>query len=231
MKQKEIIQWIKNNKDLLPSDYDLDIRSDSQGVGIGVFKKDKTGINQISIWLDKKESGIKFIPLINLTQIENIVQPIFLKHKYRNSYNENDHGTIYLMSAEPEKFTETQPKYLPATIESEEDVIKLYQELNKYIKNVAEPFYKKWGDLKFLNNYIKTVPQMEIGDKIVDGAFKKAVIFKLCNDPEYDKYINWSYKILVDMYEKNKDGDIAYKRNADIIKELKEVLDKTEPIC
>ena len=231
MKKKEIIQWIKSNKDLLPPDYNLDIINDSQGIGIRVFKKGETTIDIINIWIDKKNVYRKFIPLMNIPLIENIVQPIFLKHKYRNSYNENDHGTIFLMSAEPEKFKETQPKYLPATIESEEDVIKLYRELNKYIKNVAEPFYKKWGDLKFLNSYIKTVPQMEIGDKITHGGYKKAVIFKLCNDPEYDKYINWLYNILIKMYEKNKDGDIAYKRNADIIKELKEVLDKTEPIC
>lgn len=230
MKKEEIIKILEGNKLVLNPEYQFRIDNDQQGIGVGVHRKEKEALFRISLWIDKQNVYTKFVPSINLTIIEEIVQPIFIKHKYRNSYNENTFGTVYLMSIEPETFTQTQPSGLPKTINSEQDVKELFETLNKYITEVAEPFYKKWGDLQFLNNYIKSVPQTDIGDKITDGGYKKAVIFKICNDPNYNEYINWLYNILIDMYEQNKDGDIAYKRNADIITELKEVLGNTEPI-
>lgn len=230
MNKEEIIKTFEEYRKELISEYTFKVKNDQQGIGINIHKRQNNSINQVSVWVNKENIYTKFIPFINILPIEKVIQPVFIKHKYTNSYNENDHGTVFFMSVEPEEFVNTQPSGLPKTIDKESDVQEFYKILNEYIVNVAEPFFHKWGDIKFLNDYITTLPQKDISTIITDGAFKKAVIYKLCNNPVYSEYINRVYTSLVNKYEQNKDGDIFYKRNAEIIAELKEVLDNTAPI-
>jgi hypothetical protein len=227
MKKEEIIKVIEKNKKELNADYHIRLEKDNQGIGIGIHKKKLKVIYRISIWIDNQNAYTMFVPAINLTIIEEIVQPIFAKYKYKNTYSEETFTTISLRSAAPDIFTQTQPTGLPKIINVERDVQELFKILNEYIVNVAEPFFEKWGDIKFLNDYITTLPQKSISTIITDGAFKKAAIYRLCNNPAYTEYINWIYTGLVNKYEQNKSDDIAYKRNAEIITELKEVLDNT----
>lgn len=230
MKKEDIIKAFEKNKIELNPDYNLRLGNDNQGIGVGIHKKRHESIYRISIWIDKQNAYTMFVPAINLSIIEEIIQPIFIKYKYRNTYNEETFTTISLRSIEPDKFTQTQPPDLPKAIDEEKDVQEFYKIINEYIVSVAEPFFEKWGDIKFLNDYITTLPQKGINSIITDGAFKKAVIYRLCNNPAYSDYINWIYTGLFNKYEQNKDGDMVYKRNADIIKELKKVLDSTNPL-
>ncbi|QPH39449.1 hypothetical protein [Pedobacter endophyticus] len=103
-------------------------------------------------------------------------------------------------------------------------------DLNDYVHNVAEPFFEKWSDLRVLDKFLDTVPQMEVQNYIHEGVLSKALIYKLCNNPKYDDYINLLFSYYTGRYIENSNQDETYKKMNDFIVDFKEVLDKNEPI-
>ena len=97
--------------------------------------------------------------------------------------------------------------------------------------NYAEPFFDKWSDLRVLNDFFDELPQKEVGQYFGQGGiFKKAVVYKLCNNPKYEEYFDWLYNGLVKGWEQDPSQDIIWKQFADAVIALKEVLDNTAPI-
>jgi hypothetical protein len=200
---------------------------------IVIEKKEITNklIKEIGVVIDENSTVKNFYSLITILEVEKIMTPILQKNRL---FGNNDNGvmlTSTFQQLEPELFQKTLNPSYPKTIESEADVIGLLDDLNEYTENVAEPFFEKWSDLRVLNDFIETVPQMEISNYLGGyGASSKAVIYKLCNNPKFDEYFNWIYNGLVNRYINNPNGDISYKQQHDLMIDLKEVLDRTDAI-
>ncbi|MFK8377189.1 hypothetical protein [Capnocytophaga canimorsus] len=104
----------------------------------------------------------------------------------------------------------------------------------KKIKNIlnidALPFFEKWKDLSVLYEYIKDKTEEELWDILGQFApMKKAVILKLCNDSNYQEFMDNYYQKQKEYFEQDPE-DIDNIRYYNASKELKEVLDKTKPI-
>ena len=232
MKKDEIIQAIRESEDLLPKGFSLSLEDDPQGIGVGIHNKNEYTLNRISVWINKNNAYSKFIPGINHLKIEEIVQPIFAQCKLGTGmYIETAYSTMTMEKFEVELFNQVQPHPSPKSINSESDVSEFIQKINMCIDKISAPFFKKWGDLRFLNDFIDNVPQMELSNFFGMGAtYKKATLYKLCNNPRFYEYFDWLYNGLINKYAKNPEGDIAIKRKRDAVIALKEGLDKTKPI-
>lgn len=217
------IELIEKHRNLISGDFDLRIDNDQFGIGLLFTKKTSNVIFRISVWIDKKGSYNKFVPAMNLLILENILQPIIAKYKtFRAPYQENSHVTIALNNVDPE-FDLVFPE---KTIKDERDIIDLYDNLNKFINQTADPFFAKWSDMKRLNFLVKETPQMELSKKINNGAYQKAVIFKLNQDNSYEEYINWIHNGLIKKAESS--DDPVHEIQANIIRDLKIELDNRE---
>ena len=107
----------------------------------------------------------------------------------------------------------------------------LINRLTSFFNTDALPFFEKWKDLNVLYEYIKNKTEREELSEILGQfwQFKKAVILRLCNDTSYQdfmtKFVNRREEIL-----KMRPESIDVQRYYNASKELKQVLDNTEPI-
>ncbi|MRJ10123.1 hypothetical protein EDL98_03365 [Ornithobacterium rhinotracheale] len=113
---------------------------------------------------------------------------------------------------------------------TKEDVDYIKNLFLKFYKEKALPFFEKWKDLTVLYEYIKDKTEEELWDILGQFApMKKAVILRLCNDCNYQDFMNDYYEKQKEYYEEDPE-DIDNIRYYNAAKELKEVLDKTAPI-
>ena len=116
-------------------------------------------------------------------------------------------------------------------INSEEAVIKVFDLFHNFYYKHFLPFFEKWKDLSVLYEYIKDKTEREELSEILGQfwQFKKAAILRLCNDSSYEdfmtKFVNRREEIL-----KMRPESIDVQRYYNASKELKEILDNTEPI-
>lgn len=159
-------------------------------------------------------------------EIEDILSPILVKYGVMDDIIlKNRPITIYIRPYANLLIYNN----LPSKIDNNEDAEILLDILKQFFLKDAQPFFQEWSDLIKLSDFLTNIPQNELGDYLTMGAYKKAVIWRLCNHPDYDAYISKLYNEAKQMYKKNRaDDDYQYEYN--FIRELRDVLAKTEPI-
>ncbi|WP_238200455.1 hypothetical protein [Capnocytophaga canimorsus] len=112
----------------------------------------------------------------------------------------------------------------------EEKIDKIANEFITFYKQEALPFFKKWHSLSVLYEYIKDKTDDELWEILGQFApMKKAVILRLCNDSNYQSFMDSYFQKQKEYFEEDPE-DIDNIRYYNVAKELKEILDKTEPI-
>lgn len=116
-------------------------------------------------------------------------------------------------------------------IKNDIDLENLISKLQVFFSNDALPFFEKWKDLSVLYEYIKDKESREELSEILGQfwQFKKATILRLCNDPNYQSFMDNFVKRREEILALRPDS-VDVQRYYNASKELKEVLDKTKPI-
>ncbi|WP_405398984.1 hypothetical protein [Maribacter sp. Asnod2-G09] len=119
---------------------------------------------------------------------------------------------------------------LPISLVDEEGVEKACELLKQYITQKAIPFFNYWQDIRDFIPFLETDDPIFIQDIFCgDGVEKKVIIWKLCNHPKYQNYVQVLIQSYVDYLEENPNDKWAikdFKKIKDIVKRL----EKTEPL-
>ena len=207
---------------LLPKGFSL-FESEESGCIICDYRKSTNqSINSIAFL--KREDKIKgFYYAINFIEMELIIIPILTKNKL--------FGDV-----KPEKIDESfwVQKDTRYTLSDDGKDISEYEEVvnifNLFYKEEALPFFEKWKDLNVLYEYIKDKTEEELWDILGQFApMKKAVILKLCNDSNYQEFMDSYFQKQKEYFDEDPE-DIDNIRYYNASKELKQVLDNTKPI-
>ena len=207
---------------LLPKGFSL-FESEESGCIICDYRKSTNqSINSIAFL--KREDKIKgFYYAVNFIEMELIIIPILTKNKL--------FGDV-----KPEKIDESfwVQKDTRYTLSDDGKDISEYEEVvnifNLFYKQEALPFFQKWKDLNVLYEYIKDKTEEELWDILGQFApMKKAVILKLCNDSNYQEFMDSYFQKQKEYFDEDTE-DIDNIRYYNASKELKQVLDNTKPI-
>ena len=207
---------------LLPKGFKL-FESEESGCIICDYRKSTNqSINSIAFL--KREDKIKgFYYAVNFIQMELIIIPILTKNKL--------FGDV-----KPEKIDESfwVQKDTRYTLSDDGKDISEYEEVvnifNLFYKQEALPFFEKWKDLNVLYEYIKDKTEEKLWDILGQFApMKKAVILKLCNDSNYQEFMDSYFQKQKEYFDEDPE-DIDNIRYYNASKELKQVLDNTKPI-
>ena len=207
---------------LLPKGFKLFESQESGCIICDYRKSTNQSINSIAFL--KREDKIKgFYYAVNFIEMELIIIPILTKNKL--------FGDV-----KPEKIDESfwVQKNTRYTLSDDGKDISEYEEVvnifNLFYKQDALPFFQKWKDLNVLYEYIKDKTEEELWDILGQFApMKKAVILKLCNDSNYQEFMDSYFQKQKEYFDEDPE-DIDNIRYYNASKELKQVLDNTEPI-
>ena len=207
---------------LLPKGFKLFESEESDCIICDYRKSTNQSINSIAFL--KREDKIKgFYYAVNFIEMELIIIPILTKNKL--------FGDV-----KPEKIDESfwVQKNTRYTLSDDGKDISEYEEVvnifNLFYKQDALPFFEKWKDLNVLYEYIKDKTEEELWDILGQFApMKKAVILKLCNDSNYQEFMDSYFQKQKEYFDEDPE-DIDNIRYYNASKELKQVLDNTEPI-
>ena len=194
------------------------------------------------LYYSKKENdliiGIRFLSeiyenkyfygFVNCNQVplvENIVANILYKNKITAVKPKDIYNTI--MTRDYDEYR------LPADgilIDTEQKTAEVCNLFDRFYNEYFIPFYEKWKDLNVLYEYIKDKTDEELWDILGQFApMKKAVILKLCNDSNYQGFMDSYFQKQKEYFDEDPE-DIDNIRYYNASKELKQVLDNTEPI-
>ncbi|MDF1546481.1 MAG: hypothetical protein P1P88_01580 [Bacteroidales bacterium] len=115
------------------------------------------------------------------------------------------------------------------SIYTSEDFEKLVPIWTQDIKEKVLPFFDQWSNLKKINDeIINKISRQELPNYIPgETSFKKMIIMKLCNNPDYLSYISEREHILFNAMEKDKK---KYEPYYNLFMELKAELENTPPL-
>ncbi|MFK8377184.1 hypothetical protein [Capnocytophaga canimorsus] len=162
-------------------------------------------------------------------EMENILHPILAKNELFGKYISTDEISSSFFNKDEKKI------FLGEIgegifIKNDTDIKNLISELQLFFSNEALPFFEKWHNLNVLYEYIKDKTEDELWEILGQFApMKKAVILRLCNDSNYQSFMDNYFQKQKEYFEEDPE-DIDNIRYYNVAKELKEILDKTEPI-
>ncbi len=226
MEQKSLKKIISKNAFLLPENYELVI-TEENGIVLNILLKNNQIIKSIGCWINKSMSVSEFTTFITILPIENILQPILRKNGIIGSVNQHLMPTGKMQNLDQEIFEKSLLSIrCPRLIVEEADVVDLLKAMTTYTFEWGEVFFDKWSELSYLNKFMEDIPQVQLAKYFGQGAtFRKAIVFKLSDNPNYSNYINW----LIDgMHKRHLDqkNDTAIKAQYEAVKELKGALEK-----
>ena len=194
------------------------------------------------LYYSKKENdliiGIRFLSeiyenkyfygFVNCNQVplvENIVANILYKNKITAVKPKDIYNTI--MTRDYDEYRLPADGILIDTEQKSAEVCNLF---DRFYNEYFIPFYEKWKDLNVLYEYIKDKTEEELWDILGQFApMKKAVILKLCNDSNYQEFMDSYFQKQKEYFDEDPE-DIDNLRYYNASKELKEILDNTKPI-
>jgi len=194
------------------------------------------------LYYSKKENdliiGIRFLSeiyenkyfygFVNCNQVplvENIVANILYKNKITAVKPKDIYNTI--MTRDYDEYRLPADGILIDTEQKSAEVCNLF---DRFYNEYFIPFYEKWKDLNVLYEYIKDKTEEELWDILGQFApMKKAVILKLCNDSNYQEFMDSYFQKQKEYFDEDPE-DIDNIRYYNASKELKQVLDNTKPI-
>ena len=203
----------------------IETSSDDFRLGTHLVRKSKENLYVIYYYMENNISTIYFQGFdiyIVYIELESIVMNILSKYDLiGKDYNIIDRPSFNL--------NEKTLKYNLEKIK-EENIDKIADEFITFYKQDALPFFEKWKDLNVLYEYIKDKTEEELWDILGQFApMKKAVILKLCNDSNYQEFMDSYFQKQKEYFDEDPE-DIDNIRYYNASKELKQVLDNTEPI-
>ena len=172
----------------------------------------------------KREDKIKgFYYAVNFIEMELIIIPILTKNKLFGDVKPENIDESFWVQKDTRYTLSDDGK----DISEYEEVVNIF---NLFYKQDALPFFEKWKDLSVLYEYIKDKTEEELWDILGQFApMKKAVILKLCNDSNYQEFMDSYFQKQKEYFDEDPE-DIDNIRYYNASKELKQVLDNTEPI-
>ena len=203
----------------------IETSSDDFRLGTHLVRKSKENLYVIYYYMENNISTIYFQGFdiyIVYIELESIVMNILSKYDLiGKDYNIIDRPSFNL--------NEKTLKYNLEKIK-EENIDKIADEFITFYKQDALPFFEKWKDLNVLYEYIKDKTEEELWDILGQFApMKKAVILKLCNDSNYQEFMDSYFQKQKEYFDEDPE-DIDNIRYYNASKELKQVLDNTKPI-
>ena len=207
---------------LLPKGFKL-FESEESGCIICDYRKSTNqSINSIAFL--KREDKIKgFYYAVNFIEMELIIIPILTKNKLFGDVKPENIDESFWVQKDTRYTLSDDGK----DISEYEEVVNIF---NLFYKQDALPFFEKWKDLSVLYEYIKDKTEEELWDILGQFApMKKAVILKLCNDSNYQEFMDSYFQKQKEYFDEDPE-DIDNIRYYNASKELKQVLDNTEPI-
>ena len=174
---------------------------------------------------DEKNLFWGFSIYINFLSIENILVPILAKNNLvgRKSSPKDIYNSFFVDS-------DFKIPTIKKEIKSDNDIKQIEDDFYLFFNTDALPFFEKWKDLNVLYEYIKDKTEEELWDILGQFApMKKAVILKLCNDSNYQEFMDSYFQKQKEYFDEDPE-DIDNIRYYNASKELKQVLDNTEPI-
>ena len=203
----------------------IETSSDDFRLGTHLVRKSKENLYVIYYYMENNISTIYFQGFdiyIVYIELESIVMNILSKYDLiGKDYNIIDRPSFNL--------NEKTLKYNLEKIK-EENIDKIADEFITFYKQEALPFFEKWKDLNVLYEYIKDKTEEELWDILGQFApMKKAVILKLCNDSNYQEFMDSYFQKQKEYFDEDPE-DIDNIRYYNASKELKQVLDNTKPI-
>ena len=203
----------------------IETSSDDFRLGTHLVRKSKENLYVIYYYMENNISTIYFQGFdiyIVYIELESIVMNILSKYDLiGKDYNIIDRPSFNL--------NEKTLKYNLEKIK-EENIDKIADEFITFYKQDALPFFEKWKDLSVLYEYIKDKTEEELWDILGQFApMKKAVILKLCNDSNYQEFMDSYFQKQKEYFDEDPE-DIDNIRYYNAAKELKQVLDNTKPI-
>ena len=217
--------FIKNRNFSEQNSILIETSSDDFRLGTHLVRKSKENLYVIYYYMENNISTIYFQGFdiyIVYIELESIVMNILSKYDLiGKDYNIIDRPSFNL--------NEKTLKYNLEKIK-EENIDKIADEFITFYKQDALPFFEKWKDLNVLYEYIKDKTEEELWDILGQFApMKKAVILKLCNDSNYQEFMDSYFQKQKEYFDEDPE-DIDNIRYYNASKELKQVLDNTEPI-
>ena len=207
---------------LLPKGFKL-FESEESGCIICDYRKSTNqSINSIAFL--KREDKVKgFYYAVNFIEMELIIIPILTKNKLFGDVKPENIDESFWVQKDTRYTLSDDGK----DISEYEEVVNIF---NLFYKEEALPFFEKWKDLNVLYEYIKDKTEEELWDILGQFApMKKAVILKLCNDSNYQGFMDSYFQKQKEYFDEDPE-DIDNIRYYNASKELKQVLDNTEPI-
>ncbi|WP_238423800.1 hypothetical protein [Capnocytophaga genosp. AHN8471] len=207
---------------LLPKGFKL-FESEESGCIICDYRKSTNqSINSIAFL--KREDKIKgFYYAVNFIEMELIIIPILTKNKLFGDVKPENIDESFWVQKDTRYTLSDDGK----DISEYEEVVNIF---NLFYKQEALPFFEKWKDLNVLYEYIKDKTEEELWDILGQFApMKKAVILKLCNDSNYQGFMDSYFQKQKEYFDEDPE-DIDNIRYYSASKELKQVLDNTKPI-
>ena len=207
---------------LLPKGFSL-FESEESGCIICDYRKSTNqSINSIAFL--KREDKIKgFYYAVNFIEMELIIIPILTKNKLFGDVKPENIDESFWVQKDTRYTLSDDGK----DISEYEEVVNIF---NLFYKEEALPFFEKWKDLNVLYEYIKDKTEEELWGILGQFApMKKAVILKLCNDSNYQEFMDSYFQKQKEYFDEDPE-DIDNIRYYNASKELKQVLDNTEPI-
>ena len=203
----------------------IETSSDDFRLGTHLVRKSKENLYVIYYYIENNISTIYFQGFdiyIVYIELESIVMNILSKYDLiGKDYNIIDRPSFNL--------NEKTLKYNLEKIKKE-NIDKIADEFITFYKQDALPFFEKWKDLNVLYEYIKDKTEEELWDILGQFApMKKAVILKLCNDSNYQEFMDSYFQKQKEYFDEDPE-DIDNIRYYNASKELKQVLDNTKPI-
>ena len=162
---------------------------------------------------------------INFLSIENILVPILAKNNLvgRELSPKDIYNSFFVDS-------DFKIPTIKKEIKSDNDIKQIEDDFYLFFNTEALPFFEKWKDLNVLYEYIKDKTEEELWDILGQFApMKKAVILKLCNDSNYQEFMDSYFQKQKEYFDEDPE-DIDNIRYYNASKELKQVLDNTKPI-
>lgn len=154
---------------------------------------------------------------ITFPVVEEITIPILVKHDIL--------GQSALL--EPTTFVPPNQEIVPEMrITTADNLDKFTLLYTNCFEEKILPLFKQYRDLTTVSNYLNDVPQKEVRNYIPKGVYKKATIWKLCGNRNYEEYINWLHEGMTKR-AKNNPENADYAKASGAIKELKEKLSNT----
>jgi hypothetical protein len=171
---------------------------------------------------------------IYMLEIESIITPNLVKNGIiGDSVLHTFQPTIGIAAHHKLKGLELLSEYeknISIELVSSKDLDALLPMINSYWNNNVKSFFDNWTSI------LDFVPIIENADnkKLIEifdlhGRYKKLIIWRLCNHPEYDSYMD-EIILLIENALKINPNEKFYHQHLNAHKELKEVLAKSFPL-